>query len=430
MKNKMKFIGLILSIILIITIFSINSLANNTEIKIDRNNDFEKEEVENVIEREEKTNHLLPNRITARINKKVQGPKKPSDKKIVEQKIKVAYEKMNFPKEYKLSYIDYDEDEQEWEAKFEEEKDGIKNIYKGIKLKYSELEDKIVFYKKFNQEVKQTKQNITKEFLKQNEGKYIELMKKEFSKLKEQNIKFDIENAKLEYIKPNTLMRSDIKGIKQVNKIIKAWKVEYIKNYYVYIDAENGNIIGGDYTKYAEALAASTGQMDDNLDAKGTYDMTNAFSRLGYRSFSRVNDATTYILRDWIWRGGPQYAFYFSGHGNAEDGQCKFIDKNEYWWKPSDIRGNWDFVFIDACSSKANDTLANAFKIYNGSKKKAYLGWKVNVKQFASAKFTERFAARLGTKPIQGLAKEIAENMAEYVPIRFTGDRSWYGRAR
>ena len=58
MRNKMKFIGLILSIILIITIFSINSLANNTEIKIDRNNDFEKEEVENVIEREEKTKHI------------------------------------------------------------------------------------------------------------------------------------------------------------------------------------------------------------------------------------------------------------------------------------------------------------------------------------------------------------------------------------
>lgn len=429
MRNKMKFIGLILSIILIITIFSINSLANNTEIKIDRNNDFEKEEVENVIEREEKTNHLLPNRITARINKKVQGPKKPSDKKTVEQKIKVAYEKMNFPKEYKLSYIDYDKDEQEWEAKFEEEKDGIKNIYKGIKLKYSELEDKIVFYKKFNQEVKQTKQNITKEFLKQNERKYIELMKKEFSKLKEQNIKFDIENAKLEYIKPNTLMRSDIKGIKQVNKIIKAWKVEYIKNYYVYIDAENGNIIGGNYQKYAEALAASVGIWGVEEEI-GVDQMVAGYTRLGYKAFGRSKDATTPILRDWIWRGGPQYAFYFSGHGNAEDGQCKFVDKNEYWWKPSDIRGNWDFVFIDACSSRANDTLANGFKIYNSSSNKAYLGWNQSVGWLEAARFTRNFAQKLGTKPIQRLAKETAENMPEYAPIRFTGDRNWYGRAR
>ena len=68
MKSKIKFIGLILSIILI-TIFSINVLANNTEIKIDRNNDFEKEEVENVIEREEKTNNLVPNRVSARLIK-------------------------------------------------------------------------------------------------------------------------------------------------------------------------------------------------------------------------------------------------------------------------------------------------------------------------------------------------------------------------
>ena len=64
MKSKIKFIGLILSIILI-TIFSINVLANNTDIKIDRNNDFEKEEVENVIEREEKNNNLVPNRVSA-----------------------------------------------------------------------------------------------------------------------------------------------------------------------------------------------------------------------------------------------------------------------------------------------------------------------------------------------------------------------------
>ena len=429
MKNKIKFIGLILAIILIAT-FSINVLANNTGITIDRNNNFEKDELENIVEREESLNNVKVNRVSARLNKRMQGPKKPSSKKIVEQKIKEVYEKMNFPKEYKLSYIDYDEDEQEWEAKFEEEKDGIKNIYKGIKLKYSELENKIVFYKKFNQEVTKTNQDITKDFLKQNEGKYIELMKKEFPKLREQNIKLDIENAKLEYVKPNTLMRNDIKEIKQVNKIVKAWRVEYIKNYYVYIDAQNGNIIGGNYYKYAEALSASTGQMRNNVDAKGTYDMANAFTRLGYRSFSRVNDATTYILRDWIWRGGPQYAFYFSGHGNARDGQCKFEDKNGYEWKPSDIKGNWDFVFIDACSSKANDTLANAFKIYNGSRRKAYLGWKVPVDQIPAARFTERFASRLGTKPVQGLAKEIAENMAEYVPIRFTGDRSWYGRAR
>ena len=95
MKSKIKFIGLILSIILI-TIFSINVLANNTDIKIDRNNDFEKEEVENVIEREEKNNNLVPNRVSARLNKKIQGPKKPSDKKIVEQKIKEAYEKNEF----------------------------------------------------------------------------------------------------------------------------------------------------------------------------------------------------------------------------------------------------------------------------------------------------------------------------------------------
>lgn len=81
MKSKIKFIGLILSIILI-TIFSINVLANNTDIKIDRNNDFEKEEVENVIEREEKNNNLLPNRVSARLNKKYKDLKSQVTRKL------------------------------------------------------------------------------------------------------------------------------------------------------------------------------------------------------------------------------------------------------------------------------------------------------------------------------------------------------------
>ena len=158
--------------------------------------------------------------------------------------------------------------------------------------------------------------------------------------------------------------------------------------------------------------------------------MVAGYTRLGYKAFGRSKDATTSILRDWIWRGGPQYAFYFSGHGGVENGECRFKDKSGYIWTPSDIKGNWDFVFIDACSSRANDTLANAFKIYNSSRNKAYLGWNQKVGWLEAARFTRNFAQKLGTKPIQRLAKEIAENMPEYVPIRFTGDRNWYGRAR
>ena len=424
---KKNLIKVVMISILLIILFNNNLLALNKEIKIDRNNNFEDFNLKDDKEIEKNKINIKNYEI---IKKSIQGPIKKGDEKEVKNKIEKAYKKMKFPKEYSLSYIEYDEEEQEWLAKFEEEIEGIKNIYKGIKLRYSELEDRIVFYKEFNEDVKKTKMNISKDFIKKNESKYIELIKNEKKEYLNQDLKLNINEAKLEYIKPNTIMRNDIKGYKEIKDIIKVWKVEYKKNYFIYIDIENGNIVGGSYKKYAEALSTTTGGTGAQ-DLYSAVNMYNAFNKLGYRSFMRPLEATTYILRDWIWRGGPQYAFYFSGHGDfTNDGRCVFLDMNKKWWKPSDIKGNWDFVFIDSCFSKANDTLANAFRIYNSSRRKAYLGWKREVDGQAAAKFIERFTARIGTAPIQKIAADVGNNMAEYVPIRFTGDRSWYGYAR
>ena len=424
---KKNLIKVVMISILLIILFNNNLLALNKEIKIDRNNNFEDFNLKDDKEIEKNKINIKNYEI---IKKSIQGPIKKGDEKEVKNKIEKAYKKMKFPKEYSLSYIEYDEEEQEWLAKFEEEIEGIKNIYKGIKLRYSELEDRIVFYKEFNEDVKKTKMNISKDFIKKNESKYIELIKNEKKEYLNQDLKLNINEAKLEYIKPNTIMRNDIKGYKEIKDIIKVWKVEYKKNYFIYIDIENGNIVGGSYKKYAEALSTTTGGTGAQ-DLYSAVNMYNAFNKLGYRSFMRPLEATTYILRDWIWRGGPQYAFYFSGHGDfTNDGRCVFLDMNKKWWKPSDIKGNWDFVFIDSCFSKANDTLANAFRIYNSSRRKAYLGWKREVDGQAAAKFIERFTARIGTAPIQKIAADVGNNMAEYAPIRFTGDRSWYGYAR
>lgn len=424
MKKNLIKVAMI-SILLIISCNN-NLLALNKEIKIDRNNNFEDFNLKDEKEIEKNKINIKNYEI---IKKSIHGPIKKGDEKEVKNKIENAYKKMRFPKEYSLSYIEYDEEEQEWQAKFEEEIEGIKNIYKGIKLRYSELEDRIVFYKEFNEDVKKTKMNINKDFIKKNESKYIELIKNEKKEYLNQDLKLNINEAKLEYIKPNTIMRNDIKGYKEVKNIIKVWKVEYKKNYFIYIDIENGNIVGGTYKKYAESLSTTTGGTGGE-DLYSVVNMYNAFNKLGYRSFMRPLEATTYILKDWIWRGGPQYAFYFSGHGKLKNGKCVFQDMNEKIWWPSDIKGNWDFVFIDACWSKANDTLANAFRIYNSSRRKAYLGWKRKVDGPVASKFVERFTARIGTAPIQKIAADVGNNMAEYAPIRFTGDRSWYGYAR
>ena len=392
---KKKFIKVAMISILLIILCNNNLLALSKEIKIDRNNNFEDFNLKDEKEIEKNKINIRNREI---IKKSIQGPIKKGDEKEVRNKIEKAYKKMRFPKEYSLSYIEYDEEEQEWQAKFEEEIEGIKNIYKGIKLRYSELEDRIVFYKEFNEDVKKTKMNINKDFIKKNESKYIELIKNEKKEYLNQDLKLNINEAKLEYIKPNTIMRNDIKGYKEVKNIIKVWKVEYKKNYFIYIDIENGNIVGGTYEKYAESLSTTTGGTGGE-DLYSVVNMYNAFNKLGYRSFMRPLEATTYILKDWIWRGGPQYAFYFSGHGKLKNGKCVFQDMNEKIWWPS-------------------------------SRRKAYLGWKRKVDGPVASKFVERFTAKIGTAPIQKIAADVGNNMAEYAPIRFTGDRSWYGYAR
>ena len=128
--------------ILLIILCNNNLLALSKEIKIDRNNNFEDFNLKDEKEIEKNKINIRNREI---IKKSIQGPIKKGDEKEVKNKIEKAYKKMEFPKEYSLSYIEYDEEEQEWQAKFEEEIEGIKNIYKGIKLRYSELEDRIVF---------------------------------------------------------------------------------------------------------------------------------------------------------------------------------------------------------------------------------------------------------------------------------------------
>ena len=430
MKNKIKY-SLLLVMILIFSLIG-NTFAS-TNLKIEKDNNFEEPGVVDIKKRDNK--NILYGTSGFRSVNSIRGHKEKGKKEDVIKRIKEEYDKNNFPKEYKLRYIEYIDEDSEWEAKFEEEVDGILNPYKGIKLKYSETDNKIVFFKEFNNDIEKKQFNISKEKIKKNEKEYIELIANQFTELKREEIKLNVDNAKIEIVKPNTFMRKDIKDIKQIKKIEKVWVVEFLPRYYVYIDVENGNIVGGKYDKYAEALVASTGEVKDRdgnlVDPPAINAMGDAFNRLGYKTFGRREDARTEILKDWIYRGGSQYAFYISTHGLCSaNGEVGFVDKNGKIWTGKDIKGNWDFVFIDACSSKANDSLAHGFRIYNNSKKKAYLGWKEPVGVYAARDFVVSFARKLGSKPVQAIAKETAENMAEYVPIRFTGDRGWYGYAR
>lgn len=355
------------------------------------------------------------------------------------KRITEEYSKLKFPKEYELRYLEYNDTTYTWDAKYEEKVDGIFNEFKGIKLKFSPYFNKIVQYRFFNQNIKEENKidNITKEELKKDINDYKEFLKN----LESYNqVKLDVNLEKSEkiYTKPNNFFKVNRDKTLESKEIIKSWKVPINETDFAYISTKTGNIIGGTRIRYAEALASSTGEQnypEDSVyyDRESVNYMLNVFQKLGYKTFSRESDATTYILKDWIYRGGPQYGFYIAAHGscNADtNNKVTFRDKSGKVWYPEDIKGNWDFVFIDACSSKANDTMANGFKIYNGSKKKAYLGWKTKVDADKGTKFIRRFSEKIGTAPIQKIAADVANNMPDYVPIRFTGDKSWYGYAR
>lgn len=359
-----------------------------------------------------------------------EGRQKTITEERAKKRISEEYSRLKFPKEYELRYLEYNDTTYTWDAKYEEKIDGIFNQYKGVKLKFSPYFNKIVQYRMFNQNIKEENKisNITKEDLKKDINDY----KVFLDNLKTNNeLKIDINLDKVEevYIKPNNFFDKNKKRNLISNKVIRSWKVPITENMDMYINSNTGNIIGGDELKYAEALSSSTGFFSV-LDIVTVNNLADGFQRLGYKTFTRDKDATNFILKDWIYRGGSQYAFYISTHGSVLDGKVFFVDKEKNKWFPENIKGNWDFVFIDACYSKANDTMANGFKIYNGSKKKAYLGWKDSVGIMDASVFDMTFASKLGSAPIQKVAADIANNMPSYVPIRFVGDKGWYGYAR
>lgn len=359
-----------------------------------------------------------------------EGREKTITEERAKKRISEEYLKLKFPKEYELRYLEYNDTTYTWDAKYEEKINGVFNQYKGVKLKFSPYFNKIVQYRLFNQNIKEKNilDNITKEDLKKDINDYKEFLEN----LKTNNdlkININIDKAEEEYIKPNNFFDKNKNKELKSKEIIKVWKLPISENIVAYINSKNGNIIGGDEQKYAEALSSSAGFFG-TFDTDSVNYMVEVFQKLKYKTFSRHSDATSFILKDWIHRGGAQYAFYLKSHGGIDNGQVFFQDRDKKLWYPKDIKGNWDFVFMDTCSSKDNDTLANGFKIYNGSSKKAYLGWKGCVWTNATTAFIKKFKENIGKMPIQKAAADSANSIPEFAPIRFTGDKGWYGYAR
>lgn len=123
--------------------------------------------------------------------------------------------------------------------------------------------------------------------------------------------------------------------------------------------------------------------------------------------------------------GNSSYGFYIDCHGSSN-----WLGDNKNWSiYPSDIHGNFHLVFLDACSTAADHTWANAFNCDQSGR--GFLGWRTSVQAQSVYEFCQYFWTHVGDKSICNVAIDAAASVpgAGTTPIVYIGDRSWYGYA-
>lgn len=157
------------------------------------------------------------------------------------------------------------------------------------------------------------------------------------------------------------------------------------------------------------------------------------FRKLGY-NLTTVNGANLYVMTNsnqtvlnYITGSGNNYGLYVSSHGGTGWFSMQLNGSTKIY--PSDIKGNWHFVFLDSCRSLANGDFASAFKTTSAYSNRAILGWYKDVTTGASAEFWPHFYSFAGTESLRDCALDAASNCVADTPIRFYGDSSWNGYA-
>ena len=155
---------------------------------------------------------------------------------------------------------------------------------------------------------------------------------------------------------------------------------------------------------------------------------------IGYVQYNKYH-YDTYTLKtkilNYIGIGGNEYAMYIRCHGcpsyicgkNSSNTEARKI-------YPSDLSGNWHFVFLDGCETGASNNFASALHIY-GYSNRAFLGWYNTVATSASKAFVQNYwpiLASSTTKTVRQAALDTAALIASSTPIRFYGDTSYNGR--
>ncbi|MBR4940566.1 MAG: hypothetical protein IKZ19_01010, partial [Clostridia bacterium] len=174
----------------------------------------------------------------------------------------------------------------------------------------------------------------------------------------------------------------------------------------------------------------------------------NCFSSLGYNVMSSYCAEQSAYLKTVILsflNRDDAYGFYLACHGMSTIGNDPFLydtDGTTHIWeiRPSEIHGNWKFVFLDGCYTGQTALWANAFNIYNTSVNRAFLGWDQSVQGQYVIPFSyylfDEIVDQIHSNNIRDAAVWAASQIENdphspetpTTPIRFYGDRTYDGR--
>lgn len=180
-------------------------------------------------------------------------------------------------------------------------------------------------------------------------------------------------------------------------------------------------------------LFLSTDFQNNSLAVQAMNHSVDTFQTLGYDiqgglpllHYYVTNSKSTIL--NWLSGDGNNYGFLVSSHGNTGFFTMQSGNTSARIY-PSDITGYWHFVFLDSCSSMANDSLAAAFKT-TGYSNRASLGWYTTVGTDGSEEWWSYFKNVAGTTNLRSACLAAADNCSNSTPIRIYGDKTWNGYA-
>ena len=301
--------------------------------------------------------------------------------------------------------------------------DNIINPYDSLTIRVDGLTGEIVTINRFDDEFDTNEINIS-----ETTAKNIALKTKDnFSK---------VTSCQIGYVKPNFFWKDTNKIYEDVKMVRLVYDIMIDDIYKVYIDTKTGENIGGDIikaTNNARAYAYSGFKYStESRNLANTY-----LKKLGYSSSSvginntfKSNPVLSFVQND-----TKAYGLYIDCHGST----TTLATNSQTILTTNQVKGNWHFVFLDACSTAANSNWPNAFKINSSYSKRAFFGWTTSVYTDKSYDFCRYFWPETTNRNHSNNVRDAAVWAADQVPnnsdgsastpIRFYGDRSYNGRA-